>query len=138
MPILDEARLLGRQQQAGGGVLVELAMRAARAAVAGEVDADDATTIYLAYIGNQTQPAGSRKAQVSKLRQIIKLAAARKDALTLLTRVTQQHQRFAGAPKQLYEAMVDAARSQLKQAAPLSDEALVEIIRRPPRVAKHK
>jgi hypothetical protein len=127
MNILAKAGALGREALDANSALSRLAMDAARAVVSGEVDPSDAQRIYLAYydarvIRSKAQPASSRKAQVSKLRQVMKLAEGRKDGLKLLERVVALHTGNASRPAAvwaLYRCLVDVARetTQASQAA---------------------
>jgi hypothetical protein len=135
--ILNEARELGAALvDPRETARVQLALRVAHAVVAGEVGPDDAEEIYVSYYDaamNRTkgQPPTSHKVQVSKLRQVMKLADERPDGLALLERVLKLHGDFQGQPKPLFEAMVAVARAQRRQVRALTNSELIEILRKP-------
>jgi conjugal transfer/entry exclusion protein len=74
---------------------------------------------------------GSLRGNVSKLRQVIKLANDNREVLGLFMRVEQIHNRIKKLQRSvpLYTAFVDAARLQNSRSAPLSDEQLEKLCR---------
>lgn len=136
MSILNEASKLGVELLARANIRAQLALSAARAVVDGKATPKDADDIYVAYLDavvdrSTLQPYTSRKVQVSKLRQIMKLAAARPNsAVELLERVVRLHAEFDGRPMQLFEAMVEISRVQLQQSKQLTNSELVKLMAR--------
>jgi hypothetical protein len=129
---LDFARRLGMLRQRNHLVQTVLAVDAARLALGGQIDAEDANAIYLAYRfpeGGEDQGASAIRVQASKLRQIIKLVERDGDrGLKLLMKVVQLHQ---SRPRQskfsCYDAMVLVARRQLQKSKALSDIEIRQI-----------
>src|SRR5215470_2465535 len=136
MPIMDDAKRFGRLVVVPNRPLALLAEAAARAVIAGKADPGQAKQVYLAYfdavvVRSKTQRADSRKVQVSKLRQIMLLAAEQPDAvLKLLARVSKLHAETIRYRKVqgLFASMVDAAREQLKSRKQLTNSQLVDVI----------
>jgi len=132
--IMQKARVYGQQAIAPAKLLPGLAVDAAKAVVAGEAEPADASAIYLAYYDakikrSAAQAPVSQRVQVSKLRQIMKLAETfDHDAVKLLARVTELHSEHNGKRKQLYVCMVDAARHALLSKRLPGDRALSTII----------
>lgn len=86
----------------------------------------------------QTGNASSRKAQVSKFRQFIKVAmlpVSVVDAREVLARAMVQHKGLIAAEvkvKSPFDALVDVCRAQLEQPdAPLTDEQLAAVVSKP-------
>jgi hypothetical protein len=123
---LDFARRLGILRQRNHLVQTELALDIARLALGGQIDAEDANAIYLAYRfpeGGEDQGASAIRVQASKLRQIIKLV--KRDGPRgnkLLTAVVRLHKRLPPHSKfGCYDAMVLVARRQLQKSKALSN-----------------
>jgi hypothetical protein len=134
--LLEEARDLGRAIAVGRSALPELALRAARAAATGEINEEDAATVYAAYLRQAqhiTKPdmgLATLRAQVSKLRQIIKLGVERRrEALKLFERVRELHVKCSHDDhvQALYPCYVGAARLQLLQTKPLTDHQIMAV-----------
>lgn len=138
--IYDKARDYGRFVHAGRNVLPELALDVARAAAAGELDVDDAALIYETYLKqarhvtkvNLGEPAN--RVQVSKLRQIIKLAAEhRRKAVDLIVRVQKVHaslERKDWRVPSLYSCLVSVARVQLSRPKLLTDGEIIKLCKK--------
>lgn len=113
----------------------------------GYIGEDHAEVAYDAYMGEvakaaaksplvtQTGNASSRKAQVSKFRQFIKVAMLNTDivdARDVLARAMVQHKSLLASEvkvKSPFDALVDVCRAQLEQAdTPLTDEQLGAIV----------
>ena len=137
--VMTEAKSYGKRAVATTSWLPAFALVVARAVIVGEVDSDDdAESVYLAYYDatikrSGAQTLGSHKAQVSKLRQIMKLADERpRHAVKLLSRVTELHGEMLGREPvvALYAAMVTAARRQLESSTLLTDSEMRKLIAR--------
>src|SRR6266567_2437072 len=114
------AKQYGARQARSKAILPDLAMAVARAAAGGEIAPDDAETIYATYrkaAGAGLENPLSFKAQVSKLRQIVRLASEYRTGLALLEETRAIHDELnktePSALKPAYAAMVDVARSRL-------------------------
>jgi hypothetical protein len=136
MGIIEDAAMLGRENS----TMARLAMRAAQAVVKGEADPSDAGDIYAAYYNSaveHTQSPDSRKAQASKLRQVMEFAKEqRKDALKLLERAVALHMDGASKPMAmwpLYRCLLDVSREQLKAPREFTDKQLIKIMTKPAR-----
>ncbi len=122
---------LGRAQ-GSRGYLPEVAMELAIAAKAGQIEPDDALEAYVAYYKASSHLktidpyCNTVKANVSKLRQIIKCADPQ-----LLERVTRTHRAMSrqGHVGALYPAMVNACRMQIQYGRKLTQNMLVRAIR---------
>jgi hypothetical protein len=137
MSILDQAKDFGVQQSQGRAVLPALAIAAAKAAEAGEIDEEDADKVYETYvkfarrITKVDMAAQATRAQVSKLRQIIKLGAERgteplMKAMRLHPEATKQ-----GRTLPLYDSMVNVARAQLARPGVLKNDQIVLLMQFP-------
>jgi hypothetical protein len=118
--LLQSAKEYGARVVRPNAVLPEFALRVAQAVALGHATSKDADKDYLAYLDSVTQrssvqSSGSRKAQVSKLRQIMLLAEERPaHAGKLLSQVEKMHLELSQEMrvKSLFAAMVDVARVQ--------------------------
>jgi hypothetical protein len=135
--LLDLAKRYGELAVQPSNALAMLALDAARAVTKGKATPDDADRLYVLYYDavrarSKTQSRDSRKSQVSKLRQVMRLADEWGEyGVTLLEHVIRMHgdAMRAGAPaKPLFAAMVDAARAQRVARQRLTDNELSEII----------
>ncbi len=129
------ARELGDIVAQGRATLPRLALAAAAAAKAGQIDEDDAAGIYEEYIkrsqglNHVEHSSNTIKANVSKLRQIIKCSMNGYDAPHLLRRVEVIHAKARVPVKPLYSAMVDACRAQIvKGHKRLTTEEIMKVI----------
>jgi hypothetical protein len=99
--LLQVAKRYGAQVVTPNAALPRLALETAHAVASGRASATDADKVYVAYfdsvmVRSRVQSAGSRKAQVSKLRQIMLLAEERTtQAPDLLLRVEKMHRELA-------------------------------------------
>src|SRR5258706_15287454 len=99
--LLQVAKKYGAQVVTRNGALPRLALEAARAVASGRAWPADADKVYVAYfdsvvVRSRAQSPGSRKAQVSKLRQIMLLAEERPtQAPKLLLQVEKMHRELA-------------------------------------------
>jgi hypothetical protein len=141
--LLTLARELGQAAAQARSTLPSLAVAAAKEAIRGTIDEDDANELYATYAHESMslngkgsggeQPLGSAKAQASKLRQIIKCASvANGNTLKLLERVSELHAKVGRhvAVKALYASMVLACRVQQHQKRPLTNQQIEKILRR--------
>jgi aspartate oxidase len=137
--ILTLARKHGQSVFASRSLLSGLAVGAARCAAEGVIDESDAARIYEAYYNaiikrGQVQTTDSSKAQVSKLRQIIKLGVAYpKEAEKLLKRVTDVHNALmmeGATVRPLYMCMIQVARCRLDSARALTDAQIKRCVKR--------
>jgi hypothetical protein len=118
--LLQDAKMYGAKVVRPNTALPGLALRAANAVASGHASAKNADAVYLAYLDSvvprsATQSPSSRRAQVSKLRQIMLLAEERPaQACKLLAQVEKMHRELSGKTrvKSLFAAMVDVARVQ--------------------------
>jgi hypothetical protein len=132
------ARELGEVLARARTTPMVLVREAVKAAMRGEIDEDDALSLYETYIKKSqvtdTVDAASNtmRANASKLRQIIRCASARKDALDLLNRVIDMHGKVSRhlPTKSPYWAMVLACRQQLQQDRPLSSSQIEKLLRK--------
>lgn len=136
---MKDVRRYGAESAAGRDALPHLALRVVQAAADGLIDADDAETVYKAYINADQRraaiertPAG-RKAQVSKLRQLVALGCLTTvDGFVVITDAKEvlekAYEKGEGKIKSAYAYFVDVARAQLKQDTPLSKEAMWELV----------
>jgi len=121
--LLQVAKKYGAEVVTPTAVLPRLALEAAHAVASGRASANDDDKVYVAYLDSvmvraRTQSPGSRKVQVSKLRQIMLLAKERPtQAPRLLQRVDKVHRELSQEMrvKPLFAAMVDVARAQRKR-----------------------
>lgn len=133
MNIMTEARVYGKQAIHPRAILAELAMKAVQAVLNGDVEAADARSIYLAYFDAEikrspNQSVSSQKVQISKLRQVMKLAEDRpKQAMRLLSWVTELHAESNTLP--LFPAMVAMARAQNESEHVLTKAQVAEAIK---------
>ncbi len=119
-PLLQVAKMYGAQVVRPNAALPALALSAVHAVALGRASAKDAEEIYVAYLDSvivrsTAQWPSSRKAQVSKLRQIMLLAEEQPvQAYKLLVRVEKIHRDLTRETrvKSLFAAMVDVARKQ--------------------------
>lgn len=129
------AKSLGATVAKARNSLSDLAIASAEAAAKGRLDEDDAQGIYEEYIKAcepEHEPTeGSLKGNVSKLRQIIKAAAAGPEIMTLFERVRTTHEKLKKTTRTvpLYSAYVDAARIQAQRGVPPSDAQIEKICR---------
>ena len=99
--LLQVAKKYGAQVVTPNAALPRLALEAAHAVASGRASPHDADKVYVAYFDSVTvrsraQSPGSRKVQVSKLRQIMLLAEERPtQAPKLLLRVEKMHRELA-------------------------------------------
>jgi hypothetical protein len=118
--LLQIAKKYGAQVVRPNATLPGLALDAAHEVALGRASAEDADKVYAAYFDSvmkrsAAQPPSSRKAQVSKLRQIMLLAEEQPaQAHKLLVRVEKMHHELMRETpvKSLFAAMVDVARAQ--------------------------
>jgi hypothetical protein len=130
--LLQVAKKYGAQAVRSNAALPALAISAANAVALGRASADDAGEVYLAYLDSvmtrsTAQSLSSRKAQVSKLRQIMLLAEEQPaHAPKLLVRVERMHRELTRETpvKSLYAAMVGVARAQRNARKQLSADEL--------------
>lgn len=127
------AKHLGGVVATARNSLSDLAVATAEAAVKGKLDEDDAQGIYEEYI-KATEPEhvptdNAIRANVSKLRQIIKVAANDREVLDLFERVRQMHGKLKTHTRTvpLYTAYVDAARLAHQRGAQPTDAQLEKI-----------
>jgi hypothetical protein len=119
-PLLQVAKMYGAQVVRPNAALPALALSAVHAVALDRASAKDAEEIYVAYLDSvivrsTAQWPSSRKAQVSKLRQIMLLAEEQPvQAYKLLVRVEKIHRDLTRETrvKSLFAAMVDVARKQ--------------------------
>jgi hypothetical protein len=119
-PLLQVAKMYGAQVVRPNAALPALALSAVHAVALGRASAKDAEEVYVAYLDSvivrsTAQSPRSRKAQVSKLRQIMLLAEEQPaQAYKLLVRVEKIHRDLTRETrvKSLFAAMVDVARKQ--------------------------
>jgi hypothetical protein len=135
MTILKDAQQLGRElrRPRPTAVRAQLALLAAQAVITGKWKPEDCEDVYAAYYGTgRKQGAGSKKAQVSKLHTVMLLAQDMgRPALDLLARIGRlRGDAPRGSCLPLFECMTEVARAQRKRVRPLSDEELLEVIRR--------
>ena len=135
--VMDLAKHYGARQAASKAILPDLAMAVARAAVEGKIAPDGATTIYAAYreaAGAGLENPLSFKAQVSKLRQIVRLASEYRTGLALLEETRAIHDELnktePSALKPAYAAMVDVARSRLGMRRALTRTEIAKLCRK--------
>lgn len=132
MNIMQEARVYGKQVVNSRALLPELALKAAQAVVSGDVEATDAKAIYIAYLDAEIkrspqQHPVSQKVQISKLRQIMKLAEERpKQVMRLLCWVTELHREGNTMP--LFPAMVEMSRVQLTRENVMTKAEIAKVI----------
>lgn len=136
---MKDVRKYGAESAAGRDALPHLALRVVQAAADGLIDAEDTETVYEAYIkaderraAIERTPAG-RKAQVSKLRQLVSLGCLTTvDGFVVITDAKEvlekAYEKGEGKIKSAYAYFVDVARAQLKQDTPLSKDALKELV----------
>jgi hypothetical protein len=136
-PVMVAAKRCGAQQAASKAILPDLAMEVARAAAEGEINADDAKDIYATYrkaAGTGVENPLSFKAQVSKLRQIVRLASEYRTGLALLDETLAIHGELnktePNALKPAYAAMVDVARSRLGMRRALTRTQIAKLCRK--------
>src|SRR6266446_4303554 len=130
--LLQVAKKYGAQVVTPNAALPRLALEAAHAVASGRAWPADADKVYVAYfdsvvVRSRAQSPGSRKAQVSKLRQIMLLAEERPtQAPKLLLQVEKMHRELARETrvKPLFAAMVDVAREQRKMSRQLNAREL--------------
>ncbi len=134
---MDLAKHYGARQAASKAILPDLAMAVARAAAEGKIAPDGATTIYAAYreaAGAGLENPLSFKAQVSKLRQIVRLASEYRTGLALLEETRAIHDELnktePSALKPAYAAMVDVARSRLGMRRALTRTEIAKLCRK--------
>ncbi len=137
-PIYTQAKMFGTQVVAQRSTLPMLAMSAARAVVAGEVEVSDAERIYRVYFDakikrSPSQKGSSQRVQISKLRQIMMLAEQwGQQGVKILARTVKIHEDLARSKKimPLYPAMVEVARHclGLGQVCKCTDEQIVKVI----------
>ena len=138
--LLQVAKKYGAQVVTPNAALPRLAIEAAHAVASGRASAHDADKVYVAYfdsvmVRTKAQSPGSRKAQVSKLRQIMPLAEERPtQAPNLLLRVEKMHRELARKMpvKPLFAAMVDISRKQRSRRRQLNANELRERIAKQP------
>lgn len=130
--LTDKLRALGALQGARY-VLPKLAMEVARAAKRRELSPEDALEVYVDYYKASSHLKtidpydNGVKANVSKLRQIIKAADPE-----LLERVTRVHAKVGEREqvKPLYQAMVAACRIKVTQQTRVTNEQIAKLSRR--------
>jgi hypothetical protein len=129
MNIVKFAASLGERVHRGRTILPELALAVVREAAAGDVKPTDAESIYKAYISaacggdfTKRMTYGSYRAQCSKLRQVIRLGLHwGRHGATVMRWAANYHMTLS-RPTDLYGAMVDIARAQLR-----SDKKLTRV-----------
>src|SRR5260221_536974 len=134
--LLQIAKKYGAKVVRPNAALPGLALSAAHAVASGRASAEDADKVYVAYLDSvmvrsAAQSPTSRKAQVSKLRQIM-LLAEEQPAHThkLLLRVEEMHRELSRETrvKSLFAAMVDVARAQRSTRRRLNANELCALI----------
>ncbi len=134
--LMQTAKMYGAQAIQPSATLPGLALAAAEEVASGHASAEDADRVYVAYLDSvmvrsKAQSPSSRKAQVSKLRQIMLLAEEQPaHAPKLLARVEKMHRELMREipVKPLYAAMVRVAREQRKTRKQLSADELRGLI----------
>jgi polyhydroxyalkanoate synthesis regulator phasin len=127
------AKHLGGVVASARNSLSDLAVATAEAASKGKLDEDDAQGIYEEYIratDPDHQPTdNSIRGNVSKLRQIIKVASNDREVLDLFRRVRAMHDKLKTHTRTapLYTAYVDAARLAHQRGAQPTDAQLEKI-----------
>jgi transcription termination/antitermination protein NusG len=133
--IIRLATTAGKEAAVGTDALPNLAQHVVQAASQKELtlachkdDRDDATGVYAAYAsarergakldgGNEGNSERSRSAQISKLRQLIKMGMGPGDPVRVINHVVAAHQHALSQGtrvRPLYETMVAVARAQIK------------------------
>jgi hypothetical protein len=118
--LIQTAKMYGAKAIQPSATLPGLALTAAQEVASGRASAEDADKVYLAYLDSvmvrsKAQSPGSRRVQVSKLRQIMLLAEEQPaQAYKLLQRVEKMHRDLMREVpvKSLFAAMVEVARKQ--------------------------
>jgi hypothetical protein len=129
---LSVARKLGILRRSNRLMQAELAMTVARFALDGQISAEDANAILLAYRspeGDVNAGAASVRVQASKLRQIIKLVERDgRRGMRLLEMVVRLHESLPRQGKfSCYDVMILVARRQLGSHKALSEARVREI-----------
>ncbi len=144
--LMQTAKMYGIQAVQPSDTLPGLALAAAQEVASGRASAEDADRVYVTYLDSvmvrsKAQSPGSRRVQVSKLRQIMLLAEEQPtQAHKLLIRVEKMHRELTREipVKPLYAAMVDVARAQRNTRKQLNADELRARIAMPHRATRRK
>jgi hypothetical protein len=147
--LIHDAREYGRDKASGDDSLAKLAHKIVRAAAQGVVDlqkdkheegVDDAKLIYTEFAGAKSKKSVHEhtdlgvKANVSKLRQIIKLGVMTTcDPVDVLDRAMTLHSAMVKTDEKVkpaYASYVDVAREQIAHDSPLDDETIKGAMRK--------
>lgn len=144
-----EIREYGRDSASGKDSKMKMAMKIAYAAHDGVIGDKDAEMLYTDYVTAESNKAihehtaAGKKANVSKLAQIIKASLAAPEVLdfpSTLNRIVAIRESMRQGERKVkgaFECAVDAARAQLEdRSAPLSDAVLDDICAKPESEAK--
>jgi len=152
--MMKDIRELGRESAMGKDALPKLAVRTVAAAAAGVIDTekdkhdlgdgnkcDDAALIYTEYLKAENkklvygQSSNSRKAQISKVRQLVQMGGMTTcDPELVLQRtieISKAQAAAGGKVKSMFAAMVDVARAQIAQDSDLTDAQIEAIVAKP-------